>query len=209
VLSIDPDRPTFVSVWGRMESGKSVLARSIVDQWPYRRLVIDVTHDIEIEGELITDDIDRWPPNSQTLRFRPPTGRGRAAQLDSIDRVLGLARSTGDVLVWADEIGVIAPTHQQQAMPSLFGILMHGRHDRVSLVAAGPRPANVDPLVLSQSAYVAIFQLPNPKDRQRIADESGIPLAVITEGMHALAEHEFLLIKQKTGEVFHYDAIPN
>jgi len=55
-------------------------------------------------------------------------------------------------------------------------LLMQNRHYRATALFDGPRPVNVNPLVLAQSDLVAVYHLPNPDDRERVAKSIGYPV---------------------------------
>jgi len=218
-LSIDPDAPTYVFATGRKGSGKSTILRELRAWWPYDALIIDVNGDDEtspdvrqIEGGMpgswkelrtMTDTPEAQP--FVHARWQPdPTDPGWREQTDQL---LGLAISRDrPILVQIHEIGTLAKPNQVQ--PHLEAILHQGRHYRISLHCAGPRPINVDPLVLAQADHVAVFDLPAPQDRKRVADAVGWDPAEhdgvgFDELVRSLEVHEFLWIDCKQREVTH------
>ena len=63
----------------------------------------------------------------------------------------------------------------QATRPHMRRLLMQSRHYRATALFDGPRPVNVNPLVLAQSDLVAVYHLPNPDDRERVAKSIGYP----------------------------------
>ena len=193
-MRMDPMRANFISCFGKKGHGKSTLARRLFDVYPYDRAVIDWHRDVVAGPGRPADLVDLHPPlpdkwptagagvhlpgldkHRSTIAFSPDSGR--ADYIDDMDRFVGLAYRHGSDLparpafLWIDEIGELAPVGQTQ--PNMRRMLQLGRHRRITLVMCGPRPINVDPLVLQQSDYVFIFTLPNPADRRRVADTIG------------------------------------
>ena len=200
---LDPDRPTFVFVVGKKGSGKSVLARRLWDTWPGDGCCVDVTKDAlapedvqeTFRGEVPT----RWPiPKEDAVgeplpvRIRYVPDAHSPAYHDDLDRAVGLAALNRGCLLWVDEISIVSRVNRTG--PHLRHLLIHGRHDRTTAVFAGPRSIDIDPLILAQSDYVYIFELPGVADRRRIADTCGIDAALLDDAVHGLPKggHEYL-----------------
>jgi hypothetical protein len=208
--TLSSDEPAFVSIFGRKGEGKSVLARRLWDTWPKDEFVIDVTKDA-----LTPRDVDHtydfvpdvWPERlreDEPVRIRYVPDMRSATYLDDLDRAVGFACRNRGSMLWIDEIGVVSRVNRTG--PNMNHLLNQGRHDRMTTVFCGPRPINVDPLVLHQSDVVYVFKLPNPNDRRRIADSCGIDPRTLDEAVHALGDHEFL--RWDGTELVHYDPLP-
>src|SRR5213075_1574972 len=107
---IDPRKATHVTIVGRKGSGKSVLAQRFWDSYPYDRLCVDPTGDVDPhdpKAEQITAPVPaRWPkmPGSEqrsTLVFKADPGTD--TYIDDMDRAAGLAFVHGNCLLWVDE----------------------------------------------------------------------------------------------------------
>jgi hypothetical protein len=204
-----------------------VLARRLFDSFPYDRLVIDPTGDVA--DDLVADGVElvRFPPDLIPTRFpksmdeRKPyvtaafvPDMGSPTAVDDMDRALGLALRNKRTCVWIDEIGTM--TTAATTPPSLRRALHHGRHDELTLIMAGPRPIAIDPLCVSQADFVAVFALPNPRDRRRVADEIGWPPAEFDTAVHSLGAFEYLWYDakqfnddtQSPGTLYHMDPLP-
>ncbi len=187
IENLDPTKPIIVSAWGRKGSGKSTFNRRLFRSWPFDKLCIDVNGDADpgpvepIHAPLPA----RFPappapmPGAAAQRYRSLYWRadpGSPTYDDDLDRAIGLALFPQDrkKLVWAGEVGDVLPS-AQKTRPHMRRLLMQNRHFQESALFDGPRPANVNPLVLGQSDLVAIYLLPNADDRERIAKTIGYP----------------------------------
>jgi len=94
---------------------------------------------------------------------------------DDLDRAVGMAMFPSDhqSLVWCGEVGEL--TTGAKTGPHLRRLLMQSRHYKTSALFDGPRPIDIDKLVIAQSDLVAVFDLPDPDDRDRVAKVIGYP----------------------------------
>ncbi len=108
-----------------------------------------------------------------TLRYVPDPGS--PTELEDMDAVVGLAMShgkkTGHCGLLVHEVGRLTkgtktPAHTRR-------LLMHNRHHHVTAFLMGPRPQDIDTLVLAQADLVYVFEMPNPRDRERVAATVG------------------------------------
>jgi hypothetical protein len=187
---LDPDDANHIFCTGRKGSGKSELARSFWESYPYDRLVIDPTGDVKT-GDPKTVKLElplpsRWPSPSPfrehertTLRFVPDFGS--PTYVDDMDRALGLAFNHGGqhkkaphhrCLAWVDEVGEL--TGASRTPPAMKRVLHQSRHKKLSLLFCGPRPIDINKLVLTQADFIAVFPLPARADRERIAEAIGM-----------------------------------
>lgn len=196
-LQLDPRKPNHITIVGRKGSGKSVLAHRFWQGWPGDRLVIDPTGDVDAgdDAERLTLPLPaRWPtnplgdleavggrPKRSTLRYVPDMGA--ATYVDDMDRAVGLAFTKGNAMLWVDEVAEL--TSANSTPPHVRRLLHQSRHRRLNLMFCGPRPIDINPLVMSQADYLAVFRLPNPSDRKRVADVTGLDLGEFED---ALAE---------------------
>jgi hypothetical protein len=219
-VKLDPSRSVHIAIVGKKGSGKSVLSRSYWRTWPGDRLVIDVTGDA-LEGpdregvHTLTDPLpSKWPAQLQELA---PHGRKRTSlryvpdpgsptYLADMDRALGMAYAKGNVLVWVDEVGELFPANRTP--PYARRALQQGRHRNLSLVLAGPRPIDVDPLVMSQADLVYVFRLPNPNDKRRVADLIGWDPREFVAYVDQLETHAFLEYDAAAAELTIYPPLP-
>lgn len=187
MVQLDARKPIWLTCLGRKGSGKSHLAHRFWDSYPYDRLLIDPNGDVGLGVAEPVEDLelplpDRWPEvvdladvdgrrrrRRQTLRFvadmRSPTF------VDDMDRAVGLAMAKGDVLIWLDEAGML--TRASYTPPNTRWMQHQHRHHNVSVLACQPRPIDISPLFISQANFIATFDLPHPRDRERLAGTMG------------------------------------
>lgn len=223
----DWTKPMIVSAWGRKGSGKSVFNRNLYDSWPGDKLCIDVNGNADPgpdarpvdrggDGELpkrFPDPPAQLPgsprPGPQNLHLRADPGS--ATYTEDLDRGIGMALFPQDhrTLVWAGEVGEFMPT-ANATLPSMRRLLMQNRHYRTTALFDGPRPVNVNPLVLAQSDFVAIYRLPNPADKKRVADSIGYPPALFEEACNACwrTEHAYLLWDARAARLYDMPPLP-
>ena len=218
---INPLKPTIITAWGKKGSGKSYLNRVVYKSWPFDRIAIDVNGNADPgeDAEKITTPLPaRFPEpagvvgserHARSLYFRAHPGS--PTYREDLDRVVGLALYPQDhrCLLWAGEVGELQP-HGRPG-PHMRTALMQNRHYNLSLLFDGPRPVNVDPLTLHQSDLVAVFPLPNPNDRKRIAEAIGVPPkdfdAVCFETWRREG-HWFVLYDSATDTLYRHEPIP-
>lgn len=218
---IDPERPTIVSCWGRKGSGKSVVNRELYKSWPFDKIVIDVNGNADPgpDAERLTAPLPtRFPEGigalGETRRARSLWFRahpGDKAYREHLDQAVGLALypQRKRVCLWAGEVGELQPNGRPGA--HMRTLLMQNRHHNVTALFDGPRPMYVDPLTLAQSDLVAIFDLPNPRDRDRIADSIGFPPKRFTEACQSAwrqGEHWFVLWDSRARRLYEHEPIP-
>lgn len=204
---IPPDKGVIVSCFGKKGSGKSLMALQIFRTYPYDRVVIDIAGDdgpirpddptiVRLEGTVQTESLpESWPEylraedKPMTLVYMPDPGS--STFLEDMDHVVGLALGHGGCCLLVHEVGVL--TRANRTPPNTRRALMHNRHHQLTALFCGPRPADIDTLVLVQSDLVYCFELPNRDDRERIADMCGCPRDEFHEAMESLGTHEYLL----------------
>ena len=185
-VALDPTRNFIISAFGRKGAGKTTFNRSLFRDFPYSKLCIDVNGEADPgpESKVIRHPEPAMP---RVTKDRPPANRhyiadpGSATYRDDLDRAVGMAMYPSDQLslVWCGEVGEL--TTGNRTGPHLRRLLMQSRHYRTSGLFDGPRPMDIDPLVIAQSDFVAIYDLPNPNDRRRVAETIGYPPARFSE----------------------------
>lgn len=181
---IDADEESIFLFVGRKNSGKSAAAREIFRWWPgVDKLIIDVNRDVDAGDDLDVQRLPDEPPLELPERrhrdvpeiFQWSPNPARGSFRDDIDRALGLALFPKErpVLEWVDEAGVVFKL--QQCGPNGDTTLHQNRHYNVPLLQCCPRPKMIETLCLSQSDRVFMWDVPSPLDRQRLADNLGVP----------------------------------
>jgi hypothetical protein len=220
LLGIDPERPMIVSAWGSKGSGKSALNRELFRSWPFDRVAIDVNGNADPgeDAERITAPLPtRFPDGAGVLGERRKARSlwfrahpGDKAYREQLDQAVGLALypQRKRVCLWAGEVGELQPNGHPG--PHMRTLLMQNRHYNVTALFDGPRPVNVDPLTLHQSNFVAVFHLPNPRDRERIADAIGYPPKRFHEACHEAwkTPYQFLLWDMDRRKLYEHEPLP-
>lgn len=191
---LEPSAAAIITIIGRKGSGKSVLANAFGWVWPYDMGVIDVagddgpdprprehpgTHDVHVLRGPVDELPTSWPEYMRNgkrpmiLRYVPDAGS--STELEDMDAITGLVYGHSSperpAMLLVHEIGRVAPAGRTP--PHMRRVLNHSRHRALTVVACGPRTLTVDPLMISQADLVYTFELHQPADRRRIAENIG------------------------------------
>ena len=180
---LDPAHNFIVSAFGRKGSGKTVFNRRLYQAYPYDKLCIDVNGEADPgqDATRISSPLPARMPargdDKEPVDLHFVVDPGSDTYRDDLDRAVGMAMFPSDrqSLVWGGEVGEL--TNGGKTGPHLRRLLMQSRHYRTSALFDGPRPVDIDKLVIAQSDMVAIFDLPDPDDRDRVAKVIGYPPA--------------------------------
>lgn len=215
---LDPNRNQIIVVLGRKGSGKSVFAREVFRSWPdVDKLVIDPTGDADPGADIGTRTVTELP------RELPKGSDGKPVVLrwiatpqsptyaDDLDRAVSLVLFPKDrrSLLWVDEAGEVFPANRTG--PHARTLLHQSRHWHASAIVAGPRPINLDPLVLSQADRVVMYDVPHPRDRERIAGTIGMhprELAEQLDATRARGSFWFLMYDAQSHELYRCPPLP-
>jgi hypothetical protein len=207
---IDPTRSSFITIVGRKGSGKSTLAARFFATYPYDRLAIDPMHDAHVpeDTERVTAPLPpRWPTSTRertSLHFMPDPGS--PTYKDDLDRAVGMAFAHRRTCCWIDEVGELTNAHNTP--PNMRRALQTGRHRALTLVMCTIRPIDVNPLVISQADYLYVFQLPHPRDVDRVAGVAGIDPRELDAALRALPKYGHLRYESDTGELVEFPPLP-
>lgn len=225
-----PPPPLYIVCAGRKGQGKSELAYVLWDSWDGDRIVVDTTGSVgKLHPEPETLDLvtgessvkapctrpsgppparfpDHYREAGQRLSLRYVPDHSSPDMIDDVDRVIGLAFSQGDVLLWLEESGLYAPANR--VPPNMKAANHMGRHKNLTMVHTMPRLMDVDPLIPAQADVIYAFDLPNPNDRQRLADVAGWDRRSIDDAIAELGDHEYLRVHTKEHELAIFPPIP-
>ncbi len=214
-LEVDPDRSNIILCIGTKGSGKSEAARLVFDQYPYDRVMIDITGDARPDdpatialtqpfpAQMPEPDPEGPDPHRVTIWARVDPRRagekapGGKTMLDHDHDAamgLGLHPRHRPALVMVDEFGRAASA--SAIPPNIDLALMSSRHYHLTLVLCCPRPTRIPVLTLEQADKVLIFRTPNRDDRERLAKNMGYPFDRFEEAYAKTmrrAPHSFLL----------------
>jgi hypothetical protein len=201
------------SAWGKKRSGKSILARYWFSLYPGDGVVIASNGDDGpfADGKivhLLRDDAEtmprRWPEHlrheRERLILRFEMDAGSPTFHEDQDAAVGVALRHGNTCVLVHEAHLMAPVElSRRQIPHTHRLLAANRHaqvgggaGKVSAIFCGPRPSGVKTLIQAQSDVTAMFELPVPADRARLAEEIGVPLPELSAALDDLGTHEYL-----------------
>lgn len=183
-LVVDPDRSNIILCVGTKGEGKSEAARMIFDQWPYDRIVVDVTGDARPDDPLTM--VTKAPFGAAMPEPDPDSGAGRVTVWCRVDPRSATYREDQDdalnlalyprhrkSLAWVDEYGELATSAKM--LPNTKLLIQSSRHYHASLLLCCPRPRFIPTLTISQADKVFIFDTPNEDDREVLAKNMGYP----------------------------------
>lgn len=183
-LYLDHSRPMWITAFGRKGGGKSVFNREIYKSYPGDKIAIDVNGNAAPgdDAEKITaaDLRKQWPtpatvPGEKRKRrnLHYLADPGSDTYYEDLDRAVQMALLPKDhpVMLWAGEAGELMPNGNSR--PATRRLLRQSRHHNVSVLFDDPRPVWLDKLVLLQSNLIALFEMPDPDDRKRVAQTTG------------------------------------
>lgn len=217
---LDPEVQTVVAIVGRKGSGKSKLARYIAQTYPWDQIHIDL-HGVDRPWQLdeqrkegdpyyfdISDGVpDRWPewkrPDEDDaveipmIAYYQPDA-GSSDIIYDMDQVVKLAYVHTRCLLVVHEWGELGKVHRTP--PFTRRVLSQGRGRQISLMMLMHRPANVDPMTFTQSDLVGVFQVPNKRDRETIANGIGWDIDDFSAAVQELPPYGYLLYDRRIGE---------
>ncbi|MDR6212166.1 DNA helicase HerA-like ATPase [Nocardioides zeae] len=202
--AIDPDLNSIIAIFGRKGSGKSVFARELFRGWPaIDKLVIDPTGDadpslpdqVELRGRL-PEHLPAPKQRGGYVTARYVANPASESYRDDLDRAVALALFPKNrrTLLWIDEAGEVFPANRTG--PHARTLLQQSRHWWTSAILCTPRPISIDPLVLSQADRVVMYDVPHPRDRERLAGSIGIEPRILNaelDATRARGPHWFLM----------------
>lgn len=215
---LDPNRNQIIGVFGRKGSGKSVFAREVFRSWPaVDKLVIDPTGDADPGADIgsrTVSDLPREMPkgtDEQPVVLRWIASPQSPTYADDLDRAVSLSLFPKDrpSLLWVDEAAEVFPANRLG--PNARTLLHQSRHWHASAIIAGPRPYNLDPLVLSQADRVVMYDVPHPRDRERLAANIGWEprrLAAELDATRAYGPYWFLMYVSEQHTLYRCPPLP-
>jgi len=202
-----------VSIIGQTQSGKSVLARELVEA---RTAASSSWHTVVLATKprdaTLTEYVRRgwervtsWPPRRLTQRVILWPRGGSAASLfadqrATFDAALRLVYRGGRWCIVLDEVRYLA--HLLKLAPLLALVWTQGASIGLTVVSATQRAAWVPLEFYTQAKFLVIFRERSPRARKAIADHCGGADAVQVARIAAeLERHECLVIDQHSGRM--------
>jgi hypothetical protein len=221
-LTIDSNRSTIVLILGMKGRGKSEAARMLFDGWPHDRVVIDPTGNARPDdpltipmtapfpSQLPDPDAETDPPQTRVTVWARINPKSQTLTHDQ-DAAMGMALypRRRRVLIWRDEFGLGVTANSMS--PHDRAALMSSRHHHASLLLVVQRPRFIPTLAIAQADKILMFGLPNPRDREHIAENAGIPVPVLERQYHdnqRRHRHAFLLIDRDNDVLLNCPPLP-
>jgi hypothetical protein len=216
LFHFDPEKGVWVTSLGPQGSGKSDFCLRIFEGYPYDGLLIDNNADADPQHNFTVDlpspTPTEWPePDADGAPFRhyryvPPLLDDD--WLEQTDDVVGLCYRRGLCCILFDEAADDLPANNTRKWGRLT--LGQGRHRKLSLLFATPRPAVVNPLTLSQAHLVTIHGQLHDLDINRVARHLHLKDWELIRLCEALDvdQHEFLAYNRLRRELMHCDGLP-
>lgn len=161
---------------GKLTEELSPALKAIADSIGAHKDNLDDMSDEEIDELLAAHRaaaIEAWrgDPPKRFRKYRYQPNFLANDWLERSDNVVALAYLVGHCAIVLDEVGLGAPSNRT---PRFTRQALHmGRHQRLSMLMPGPRPAELDPLVLNQSDVVTVHGQLHPLDVQRLSRHFG------------------------------------
>jgi len=226
LLTLDPDRSTLTFACGVKGTGKSHFSTTLFRGYPYDRILIDSTGDVDPWHDFTTpaptappedwDDLGTEEGQRQSLRVRP--NRRDAVRVTegpyervprwkvNIDKWIGAAMDHGRTALEIDDAATVLAVNR--VLPCADEFLHELRHRNVSAFVNTIRPVGIDTLVITQADFVAVFDLTHELDLRRLAPCIGLGVDELYSLVKQLDEHEFLLRVASSKELLHCDPLP-
>lgn len=195
-----------VVVVGQAGSGKTTLAREILDFQPYVVVLGTKTRDPSLYGPLISkgyEKVDKFDPTNTKhpkVIFAPPldepTPTALAKQGEAFRKALIGIFSTGGWCIYADEIRYLTETLKLDK--ELNTLWLQGRSLWVTIVASTQRPVSIPLNAFEQATHSFLFRTTGKEDRIRSAEYQGGNQPVVYETLMRLPHHEFLYVNKIT-----------
>lgn len=203
----DPDYGAeHVVIVGQAGSGKTTLARELLDFQPFVVVLGTKTRDPSLYGPLLakgyqqTEKFDPTDTKNPKVIFAPtlyePTPTALAKQSGEFRRALiGIFR-TGGWCIYCDEIRYLTETLKLDK--ELNTLWLQGRSLWVTLVASTQRPVSIPLNAFEQATHSFLFRTTGKEDRIRSSEYQGGNAPVVYETLVRLPHHEFLYVNKTT-----------
>lgn len=221
-LTIDPNRSNIIMLFGAKGRGKSTAARALFDAWPEDRVVIDPTGNAAPDdpatvamtapfpSQLPEPDVHADPPQTRVTVWARIDPKSQTFEFDQDQAVgMALAPRRRRKFIWRDEFGI--GTQPNKILPNDRTLLLSSRHWHASAALVSQRPVWIPKVALSQSDLILVWKLPNPDDREYLAKNCDIPVALFEreyQDNQRRHKHAFLLFDRNNDVLLNCPPLP-
>lgn len=151
-----------ILIFGKRGSGKSYLARKLIEQ--EQRLLIFDTLSEYIEG-VVFEDFQKFAEFWRKVYIHPYRLIYRPLKPDEeIEKIAELVYMLGDVTFVVEEIDCYCTAYQ--ISEAFAHVIQRGRHKNITLIGITQRPYGIHRLLTSQAKEIYIFNTNEPRDRE-------------------------------------------
>jgi hypothetical protein len=155
--------------------------------------------------------VKSWPPGygKEQVILWPTYGDPRTAarrQREVFAPVLAEIFRDGYRVVYIDEITYFENDLRLGRL--LHTLLAQGRSIPIAMMGGTQRPRGIDRAWYSHVSWIFFFRNQDEDDLRRIAEVGGTNPQTIRDVVRELPEHEFLLVRTRTGEMVRSKAAP-
>lgn len=183
---VAPSYTDRVTIVGKTGSGKTTLARRLLEPRPYV-VVCDTKGTLQWPGYTRFDRLDDciYAKTDVAPRIIYAPRHEELIDPSVTNRFFQWLYLRGNTTVYIDEVYGVCTRGE---IPTFYhAILTRGRELNISTFSSTQRPKQIPAVVLSESEHYYVFQLMLPQDRQRIREM----IPVTDEQLRALRRHEF------------------
>jgi hypothetical protein len=211
----DRFRPWFGDHWeqgdhvvlvGRTKSGKTTLARDILDIRSFVVVMATKPQDAALyaplkdKGYVVKSSFDAADFSDPRVVFRPtlddPTARGMAKQAEAFsDALIGIF-AAGGWTIYMDEVRYLS--QNLSLRNELDALWLQGRSLDVTIVAATQRPVSVPLNAFEQATHFFLWRTTDRQDRLRASEYVGVNAPAAFETLPKLPQHETLYVDAVT-----------
>ena len=199
-----------VSMVGPTGSGKTTLARGILDRRSYVVALGTKPEDKTLAG-LIRDEkwkrISAWPPPPIGIRktqrvvlwpqFRQP--EDIVNQRYQLDLALRSMFTQGHWCVFADELYYLCKTLKLQALLEMYWT--QGRSIGLSLIGGTQRPAHVPLMMYDQATHLFFWKDNDETNLRRVGGLGALNARTVRDAVAGLAKHDVLYVNTRTDQL--------
>lgn len=197
-----------ITIVGTTGSGKTVLARELLETRDYTAVLGTKNEDDELYGPFedrgyeITGDFDPSPDaNESRIIFRPrlssPDHKGLDRQRQEFERMLFEVWEYGGWTLYADEIWYLTVRLKLDTIFETFWTA--GRSNHITVVAATQLPVSIPLLAFDQATHLFLFRNTDQYRIKRMSEFAGADSKVIRELIPRLPRHEFVYVDTREG----------